>query len=77
METKPTPPIKGVPDLKKDKTFTSLVVGLAMCSDTRTVEKWLRGEPIGRSDLERETLTERLTKATKAAVRIRKEGVNS
>ena len=73
METKTKPPVKGVPDLSTDKTFPHLVVGLAQCSDVRTVEKWLLGKPVGRSDLERETLTERLLKATKWALEIRQE----
>lgn len=74
METKAKPPVRGVPDLSKDKTFPHLVVGIAQCSDVRTVEKWLRGDRVGRSDLERETLTERLLKATKRALEIRQEG---
>jgi hypothetical protein len=69
--------IPGVPDLTVDKTFAHLVVGLAQCSDVRTVIKFLEGEKIGRSDLERDELVRRLTNATKRAVELRKVEVRA
>lgn len=63
--------IEGVPTQGADPTFELLVAGLARASP-KTAAKFLRGEPVGRSESERQGLESTLTLATREAVALRR-----
>ncbi len=63
--------IEGVPDPHEDKTFEFLVAGQARVAP-RTAGRFLRGEDVGRSDSERESLRATLNIATREAVALRR-----